>query len=173
MKQQKQLAALLMLVAIGALVWTWSGRQMPQSGDRRLLSLDDDLQKIEIDPPPTLMRAQTTRYMWSGRDIFRFGHEVRSIRRTPPVPPTGSERPQLLSPPELPLKYFGYGTIPNGTARRGFLSDGDNVLIVSEGDIVLGRYRITKIGNSTLEFKDTSSGLQGRSLIVEGDGKGA
>jgi hypothetical protein len=56
------------------------------------------------------------------------------------------------------VKFFGYGTIPNGTARRAFLSDGDEIYIVGEGDVLLGRFRIVKINNANLEFEETSTG---------------
>jgi hypothetical protein len=58
-------------------------------------------------------------------------------------------------------KFYGYGTIPNGTARRAFLSDGDEIVIVAEGDTFLGRYRVLKIGNATIEFEEASSGRTG------------
>jgi len=60
------------------------------------------------------------------------------------------------------MKYYGYGTVPNGSARRAYLTDGDDVYIVAEGDTLLGRFRIVKIGNSTLEFEDISSHVQGQ-----------
>jgi GTPase len=60
------------------------------------------------------------------------------------------------------MKYYGYGTVPNGSARRAYLTDGDDVYIVAEGDTLLGRFRIVKIGNATLEFEDISSHVQGQ-----------
>ena len=40
---------------------------------------------------------------------------------------------------QLPLKYFGFGQDQPGAGRRAFLSDGDAVYIVAEGEVVLGR----------------------------------
>jgi hypothetical protein len=68
---------------------------------------------------------------------------------------------------ELPLKYYGYGTVPNGTARRAYLTDGDEIYVVAEGETLLGRYRILKIGNATLEFEDVTSHIQGRKNIED------
>ena len=72
-------------------------------------------------------------------------------------------------PPSLPptMKFFGYGTIPNGTARRAFLSDGDDVYIVAEGDTLLGKYRIVRIGNANLDFEEVGSGRRGSATISE------
>jgi hypothetical protein len=78
----------------------------------------------------------------------------------PPPPPT-----RAFLPPNL--KYFGYGTVPNGTPRRAFFTDGEDEFIVSEGDTLLGRYRILKIGNSNVEFLEISSGLPGTTPLEE------
>jgi hypothetical protein len=56
------------------------------------------------------------------------------------------------------MKFFGYGTVPNGTSKRAFLSDGEEPLIVGEGDTLLGRFRILRIGNDRLEFEEISTG---------------
>src|SRR5262249_5267095 len=170
MKQQKKCPALLVLMAIAALAWTWSTWQMPQSAAQGIAISRYDPWEIEIGlPGPKL--APTTVYRWSGRDIFKPERAVRPDRGTSPASPTG-HLPVSLQP-ELPLKYFGYGTVPNRSPRRAFLSDGDNVFIVSEGDVVLGRYRITRIGDSALEFVEIPSGLQGRLLMIEDSGKSA
>ena len=65
------------------------------------------------------------------------------------------------------MKFYGYGTVPDGSARRAFLSDGEEVYIVAEGDTFLGRFRILKIGNATIEFEEVSSGRQGKSNLEE------
>ena len=77
----------------------------------------------------------------------------------PPAPPD----------PVLPadMKFFGYGNVPNGTPRRAFLSYQDDVLIVSEGDTLIGRFRILKINNSTLEFEELSSGRRGQKVMED------
>ena len=56
------------------------------------------------------------------------------------------------------MKFFGYGTVPNGTSKRAFLSDGEEPFVVAEGDTLLGRFRILKINNASLEFEEISSG---------------
>jgi GTPase len=72
-------------------------------------------------------------------------------------------------PPTLPanMKYFGYGTVPNGTSKRAFLNDGEEVFIVGEGDTLLGRFRIIRINNATLEFEEVSSGRRNSITLDE------
>jgi len=67
----------------------------------------------------------------------------------------------------LPVKFFGFGTVPNGTSRRAFLTDGENVYVVAEGEILLNRFRILKIGNANLEYEEVSSGLRGTANLEE------
>jgi len=65
------------------------------------------------------------------------------------------------------VKFFGFGTVPNGTSRRAFLTDGENVYVVAEGEILLNRFRILKIGNANLEYEEVSSGLRGTAILEE------
>ena len=75
----------------------------------------------------------------------------------------GPVQPPPPPPPSLPanVKFFGYGTVPNGTAKRAFLSDGEQVIIVGEGETLLGKYRILKIGNANLDFEEIATGRRG------------
>jgi hypothetical protein len=124
-----------------------------------------------------LKRAQETEYKSNGRDPFstkapptKEEQRIADERNKAPLP-----TPTLPTPPPLPttaslppnLKYFGYGTVPNGTPRRAFITDGDDVYIVSEGETLLGRYRIVKVGNTNLEFQEISSGLPGTTPLDE------
>ena len=70
-----------------------------------------------------------------------------------------------MLPPNM--KFFGYGTVPNGTSRRAFLTDGDQVFIVGEGDTLLGRYRVVKIGNANLDFEEISTGRRNSMPLQE------
>jgi hypothetical protein len=65
------------------------------------------------------------------------------------------------------MKFFGYGTVPNGTSKRAFLSDGEQVYIVGEGDTLLGRFRILRIGNASLEFEEVGSGRRNSASLEE------
>jgi hypothetical protein len=67
----------------------------------------------------------------------------------------------------LPVKFFGYGTVPNGSGRRAFFTDGEDIYIVAEGELLLNRFRILKIGNANLEYEEVSSGLRGTANLEE------
>src|SRR6266576_3520447 len=136
MKQKKQLAVLSVLLLIAGLIWflyldhdkpivtVAAGTTAPQ-----LLSVENP--QLHTD---RLKRARETEYKSTGRNIFSA---------TPPPPPP--------PPPTLPLKFFGYGTVPFGSARRAFFTDGEEVYVVAEGELLLNRFRILKVGNANLE----------------------
>jgi len=65
------------------------------------------------------------------------------------------------------MKFFGYGTVPNGTSKRAFLTDGEEVFIVGEGDTLLGRFRILRIGNANLEFEEIDTGRRNSTTLDE------
>lgn len=64
-------------------------------------------------------------------------------------------------PPELPLKSVGSGTVLGGSNRRAFLTHRDSVYVAAEGDVLLGRYRIIRIGRVNLEFEEIGTGRYG------------
>ena len=76
----------------------------------------------------------------------------------PPPPPP---------PAQLPMIFFGYGMLPAGGPRQAFLKEesGDEVHIVSEGDVLLNHIRIVRIGNERLDFEDINTGQKGSKAL--------
>jgi hypothetical protein len=173
MKQQKELILLVVLVLIGAGIWYWNSHQHPIAVGARAVMASYTPMSVEglTIQSWKLDRVRKTEYKGGGRNPFS------AIPPPPPalvvpkpgdkgyVPPVAPPPPPLELPP--PYKFFGYGTVPNGTPRRAFLSDGEEVQIVAEGDIFLGRFRILKIGNATIEFEEVSSGRQGKANMED------
>jgi len=87
----------------------------------------------------------------------------------PTPPPEDIPLPEPPPPPEIPanMHFFGYGTVPNGTSRRAFFTDGEDVFIVSEGEVFLNRFRILKVNNASLDFEEVSSGRHGTKALEE------
>ncbi len=177
MKQKQQVIVLVVLVVIAALVWSFEWRK--PSPSVYTANFIQDYKPLGEDNPQIrwdeLYRAQKTEYKSNGRNPFSM------IVPTPPVDPhkpkqptvpVGPVAPVVQAPPTIAtpppnLKYFGYGTVPNGTPRRAFFTDGEDIYIVTEGDTLLGRYRILKVGNTNLEFQEISSGLPGTMPLDE------
>lgn len=174
MKQKQQLATLAVLVVVAAAVWYFETQKPKAVAGNSASSASAKL--LAIDNPeihwPELQRAQKMEYKSSGRNPFS------KEAPPPPVAPVAVAQhhapvgPQL-PPPDPPvvwpsnLKFFGYGTVPNGTSRRAFFEDGDDVFIFSEGESVLGRYRILKINNTNLEFEELATGRRGTTPLME------
>lgn len=168
-KQQKELIALVALVAIAGSIWYF--HLGPSGSQNSGVSVNNYTQINAVDYGRVIInlsKAQATEYKSAGRNIFVMtATPVEVAKRGPvkePFRPQGPQPPAPPPPPELPLVFFGYGMLPAGGARQAFLKEptGDApVLIVSEGDVVLNHYRILHIGNDRIEFEDTTTGLKG------------
>jgi hypothetical protein len=179
MKQKQQVIVLVVLVVVAALVWSFEWRT--KTPFMQTDSLFHDYRVLAVENPQIrwgeLKRAQETEYKSNGRNPFtmiavptpdqvRLKKEADDAKNQPPPPPPPPPPPTRASLPAN-LKYFGYGTVPNGTPRRAFFTDGEDVYVVTEGDTLLGRYRILKVGNTNLEFQEISSGLPGTAPLEE------
>jgi hypothetical protein len=175
-KQQKQLAALAALVVVAALVWYLeSGKPMPGIADSQFVV--KAYQPLPVENPELHWRkitdAQKTEYKSSGRNPFSM--QAEPIATTPTQIADKNGKHVIVGPPpkvpDVPptwpgnVSFFGYGTVPNGTARRAFLSVDGEVQVVGEGDTLLGRYRITQVNNGIIEFQDMSTGLRNTKTV--------
>lgn len=173
MNQKTKIAmmAILMLAAAGVFYYDSKGVSFP--GKTVPFTLRP-YSPLPVENPALqrwkLEASRRTEYKSSGRDLF-------SQTQPPPPRPKVPERvpdpppPQIVveQPPSLPanMKFFGYGTVPNGTSKRAFLSDGEQVYIVGEGDTLLGRFRILRIGNASLEFEEVGTGKRNSTSLDE------
>jgi hypothetical protein len=65
------------------------------------------------------------------------------------------------------VKFYGFGTVPNGTVRLAFFTNGEDIYVVAEGELLLNRFRILRIGNTNLEYEEVSTGLRGTANLEE------
>ena len=184
MKQQKQIIVLVVLILIAVGIWGWSWYE-PKGGSKGGNSTFLQSYQPLNFPNPTIRwdeveRRRKAEYKPSG--VNPFSHEV------PPSPAdirkTQEDQQRLAQEAaaravqqqavqsqtvELPasMKFFGYGNVPNNSARRAFLEDGDEVYIVNEGDTLMGRYKILKINNASLEFEEVGSGRRGQKMLED------
>src|SRR5437868_6168701 len=85
--------------------------------------------------------------MWAaglgGVALLLIAYQLFGPPAPPPPPP----------PPPINLKFFGFANKP-GEPRKAFLSQGDDVFIAVEGDIVDRRYKVIHIGPTSVEVED-------------------
>jgi hypothetical protein len=67
----------------------------------------------------------------------------------------------------VPATFFGYVTDSRTGTRRAFFSEGEEVFVVGIGDVLMGRFRLVQIGNSTAEVEETASGRHATLTLVE------
>lgn len=105
----------------------------------------------------SLAQTEQTKYTGSGRNIF-----VAQVDIPAPVAPAVVENAGPIGPPAPPpppppppinLKFFGFANKP-GEPKKVFLSQGEDVFIAVEGDIVDRRYKIIHIGPASVEVED-------------------
>jgi hypothetical protein len=178
MKQQKELVVLAVLLILAGNIWYWfvfrqktsvpAGAVAATQNYNRLLSVPN--------PEPHTDRREAARkavYKSNGRNPFSWiapsapSQTPDKVVSKPDF--SGPVVEPLPPPPEIPanMHFFGYGTVPNGTSRRAFFTDGEEVFIVSEGEIFLNRFRILKVNNASLDFEEVSSGRHGTKVLEE------
>jgi hypothetical protein len=175
MKQKRQIAVLAALLVVALVIW-WlyfrgerpvvTADNPPPTQSPRLLSVDNpQLRWFEID------KARKTEYKGTGRNPFSSipaasapSTAPKAVRHEPKFEKAGPNPADAQLPPPpacvLPpnIKFFGYGTVPSSHSRRAFFSNGEDIYVVTEGELLLNQYRILKINNTNLEFEQVSSG---------------
>jgi len=181
MKQKRQIIALAALFVIAAITW-W----MYFRGDRPSVVTADvniaaqQIQDIQVESPALrldeIARTRKSEYKSSGRNIFSTvaipsPAPVSSHPRPNPnfYQPQGPKPPAPVPPPvvqPLPAKFFGFQTITGGRTRIAFFTNGEDVFVVPEGELLMNRFRILKIGNANLDYEDPA-GIRGHAPLEE------
>jgi len=99
-------------------------------------------------------RLRKLEYHPTGRDIFSAELPPPPKPKVPLGRPVGPQPP----PPEpalvVPFKYYGYTTDARTGKRRGLFTNGEDVIIASEGESVQSRFRIVTIGTTSAEVEE-------------------
>jgi len=106
-----------------------------------------------------------------GRSLFDFGTmEIAKagikepppiklntfVPRTVPAPPKPAPPPPPPTAPPIPLKFYGWINPHQTTApKRAFFLDGEDILVVTEGETIKKRYKIVRIGLNSAVVEDT------------------
>ncbi|MGA2202737.1 MAG: hypothetical protein ABSG40_12305 [Terriglobales bacterium] len=140
---------------------TASGRVAPAAEPRLDPTLDLNL----------LSQSEEIKYAGNGRNIFVAGsmpietprkngtarEEVGDVRMPPPISP----------PPPITLKFFGFANRP-GETKRVFLSQGEDIFIAAEGDVVDRRYRVLHISPTAVDVEDVLNNNRQSLPLVQG-----
>jgi len=135
----------------------------------------DSYQAMAVENPALhldrIERLRKLEYKPTGRDIFTSVLPPPPVKKVPPrtPPPTG---PNLPPPPPalvVPFKFYGFSDDVATKKRRGFFTNGDEVFIAAEGELVLGKFRIITISPTGADVEEVSTNRRAR-LTIEGPG---
>ncbi len=135
--------------------------------------------EFKVDPLPVenpllrrdlLNRIRKFEYSGHHRNIFtgEVPPEEQPRQETPPVVPNNTPPPP--PPVVVPAKFFGYVADSRTGFRRAFFSDGEEVYILAEGEVLLSRFRLLRITNTTADMEEISSGRR-TTLVLEEPGQ--
>jgi len=158
---------LVLLAAVLYRAWSGSSSALPATS-----SADVKYQPLGVENPglrlDMLERIRKFEYSGGQRNIF-------SASLPPPPPPkikpakAGPMPPPPPPPLEVPVKFFGYVADMRTGFRRAFFTNGEDVFIVAEGEVLLSRFRLLRITNNTADVEEIASGRRA-TLIMEEPG---
>ncbi len=137
----------------------------------------DAYQPIDVENPALhldrIERLRKLDYKPTGRDIFSA--ELPPPPRKPEapraLPPAGPNLPPEPPPFSPPFKYYGYSEDVVTKKRSGFFTNGEEVFIAAEGDLVQAKYRIVSVTPGTAEIEEVSTGRHAK-LTMDTQGGG-
>jgi hypothetical protein len=103
-----------------------------------------------------LKASEDTKYEGNGRNIFSLQAEIPqpiAPVKTPDELAAENRPPPPPPPPPINLKFFGFASKP-GEAKKIFLSEGEDVFIASEGEVVDRHYKVLRISPTSVEIED-------------------
>ena len=91
------------------------------------------------------------------RNLFRFRPKAPpppppDVARPAPPPTATAGPPPTPGVPPITLKYIGVIAVESSGKKIAGLSDGREVWHGSEGDVILGQYKILRIGTESIEM---------------------
>ena len=135
-------------------------RQPGQSlSQQELAALDPTLSEDLLE------RSREVEYQGSSRNIFQiYTPPPPPPPPTPPPanpatagPPTQPPPPTPPPAPSIPLKFYGVAAPPGSAHKKAFLTDGDEIFIAQEGEMIAKFYKVVRIGVNTIELEDSRS----------------
>jgi hypothetical protein len=137
----------------------------------------------DVDPTlrlDLLARLQNVQPEAPGRSLFDIGPAPLSqadqnllknppaVPKVPPHPPVTPTAPitPAEQPLNIPLKYYGFvKTGEKNEGSQGLFLDGDNVIVGTEGEVIMKKYLVVALTPTTARLEDTQL-KKGQTLTV-------
>jgi hypothetical protein len=152
---------------------------------------EDRIDPLTIDPTlrtDLLAKVQSVDPEGGSRNLFQFGaakpkEELKGPekkieivakmfdhpRPLPPPPPKAEPAPPPPEPP-VDMKYYGLATKTIDGKRTAFFLDGDNTVLAPEGSIVKKKYRVVRVGATSVLLENTDNKKQQTLQLAEDAG---
>ncbi len=132
----------------------------PSSDDARLDAVAAGVQsqaarlRNRLAAAPAPGAAIRNPFAFAAREI---AEPVTVRRSSAPAPPAVDDPPE----PELVL----VGLAEEGSTRTAMLGSGEELLMATEGQTIIGRYRVAKVGPDAVELVDLATGATRRLFL--------
>jgi len=139
-----------------------------------------------IDPTihwEKLAKVQEVALAGGGRNLFQFGPPPPKVADAtkptgpepkvfvavgPKQPPPPAPPPPPPPPPPIPLKFYGYSTLrADGRRTAYFLDNSGEIFKGAEGEVLQRRYKVLRIGPTSVLMEDTDAKHQQSLPLVE------
>jgi hypothetical protein len=162
MSDGRKLQFLVALLVIAVAVWVFERNTAPSLPS--VLSADTKFTPLDVPEPTIRTTAPANSAADEGngprRNIFVAGAPPPQPGEAHVEAPRPFVGPQPAPPPpplQIPVEF--YGTESASGIRVALFKDGENVLIVHEGDTFMNnRFRLDRIGNQSADVEEVSSG---------------
>jgi hypothetical protein len=145
---------------------------------------EDRVVTTDVDPTlhlDLLAKLEAVPAAGDGRNLFAIGAVVQKPKgdeiKVKPNPGTtfsgpSGQGPLVTSqveppPPPITFKYYGFSTTRKDGRRAAFFLENDIILIKSEGDMVVGSYKLVRIERTTAVVEDVKSKRQQTVVLAE------
>lgn len=146
----------------------------PQSAATPPAKLGEKFDPLPVDNPALrldiMKRFLAIEYNGVHRSIFSASAPPPPQPATPPQPVNAAPpAPTGPAPLTVDAKFFGYVSDFGGSHRRAFFAtnNNDDVIIASEGDTLLGRFRVIRLTNTTADVEEVASGRRATLTLEE------
>jgi hypothetical protein len=164
MSQRNKIYVLVVLMAVAVLVFLRNRTDVPGVG---VLAEDTKFTPLDVQEPDLhldlLAKIHKTEYAGMHRDIFSgapMPSKIELARAAEAARPMGPAVPPPPPPVQVPAQFFGYASRSGaGSSKRvAFFLNGEDVIVVAEGDTFMGNFRLVHIGNESADVQEVSSG---------------
>lgn len=136
----------------------------------RFTPIDVDDPTLRIEDIAALPKRD---YQGKGRNIFNYGRAPvvqAPVEQKPAEPVEVKAQPPPPAPP--PFKFYGIASNPANGRRSAFFTNGEDIWIAEEGQMIDRRFKLVSIGNTSAEVEEIASGRRVTMPLEELPGSG-